>query len=1154
MTAKRRRTLPPVSPKVAAELRPLVTAIAEIIETGEGVRGDPLDRKLTLRDLLDSGIGRLRPGASLSGPGGLQPGSGVPDLSTPPQPVGFEAVAAFDGEVFLTWDAPQGLYGNHALTNIYRAESDNFANAVRIGQEPGMFYIDNVRADTAQKTYYYWITFTSTSDVEGPTNATAGTPVTTILSPEYIIEQIAGLIGESELANELLTPIQSIPTIQQTLDDHGLRIPSLETTVGNHAIQLPTMQGLLDDYGPRIAAAEGELVDHNNQFTNLGASLANAELDIIANADAYASLDTRVVATETSLSAQAGEITALQTTLNDLTVSAFDANTNYAIGELFRHDNVVYEVVATQTPPNATPPNATYYTARPDYETLADTVSANSAAVAALDTRVTQTENDITAQATDITLLESDMATAQGDITANANANSALSTRVTTAENNITAASGDITTLQNSLATTDGNVTTNANAIQSLQTDVSSINGVITSHSTDITQLQNDLTATNGNVTANAGAISSLDTRVTAAEGDISSQSTQLTSLTNSLAITDGNVTANADALQLLDNRVVQTEDTLVAHNSSLTQLRTDVDNLDVDGNAQALNQLTTRVETNEQDILATAQNVTSLSTTVGDHTSALQQKAEVQVVTDLQGEVQSIQSKYTLKLDVDGYVAGIGLMNDGATSELVVASDAVYFIDRGQSITAFNPQTNYPSMAALRNTQFVFGYAQVEGQKRFAINVPAYIPQLYVEAGMLKDLTVTRAKIANLAVNGAKIDIADIWELNIGNEVRSVPFTSGSQGWRIAKDGTAEFNNVTVRGHVEMETGYISDQVQIGGVVQYRSFAPGNFIRNGQATLSYSVGMTNAHYLNDGVRAISGNYWELPAGVQYLQADLGEEIFVSESRMFFYALDGRKYYMAVSVSSDGVTWEYVLGSGPADGGPATGFEFSRVEFGGYQAGFEFPTITPIGKFTRYVRVWMNGSTANAGNHGYEWELYGAGGGGEDPYVSHVGKRSNEWTRAGSTLINGNKIYTGDAYVDTLQIKGNAVTVPLQAKNPSWYIPPRPSGGGWATLVSLRVRHYQSGNFPVLLVFGCKGFTYNNNNPTTWSVRVMYGSTQLGYIAFDVPDSAASAYYETTSLLEHLPDNALVRIEVHRNSFNDIHRYIAFIAGIGLRR
>lgn len=34
------------------------------------------------------------------------------------------------------------------------------------------------------------------------------------------------------------------------------------------------------------------------------------------------------------------------------------------------------------------------------------------------------------------------------------------------------------------------------------------------------------------------------------------------------------------------------------------------------------------------------------------------------------------------------------------------------------------------------------------------------------------------------------------------------------------------------------------------------------------------------------------------------------------------------------------------------------------------------------------------------------------------------------WVRPNTTLIDGNRIYTGDAYVDTLQIRGNAVTVP----------------------------------------------------------------------------------------------------------------------------
>jgi predicted nucleic acid-binding Zn-ribbon protein len=818
MTTKRRRTLPPVSPKVSAELRPLVSAIAEIIETGEGVRGNPLDRKLTLRDLLDSGIGRLRNGLPPSNPGALQPGTGAPDLSTPPKPVGFEAVAAFDGEVFLTWETPQRLYSNHALTNIYRAESDNFANAERIGQEPGMFYIDNVRADASQKTYYYWISFTSTSDVEGPINDAAGTSVTTILTPEYIIEQIEGQISESELANDLLTPIQSIPTIQNTIDDHGLRIPTLEDTVGNHAIQIPSMQDILDNYGPRIDTAEGTLADHEQDITSLQATLITVNGDLIANANAISGLDTRVLANEGDISAQAGQISALQATLNDINIGPFDANASYTVGNLFRYDSVVYEVIAAQTPPNATPPNATYYSPQPDYQSIADAVSANASAVNSLDVRVTAAEGELISQAGDITLLQSDLSTAEGNITGNANAISSLGTRVTATENGIVSLSGDITTLNNSLTTTNGNVTSNADAINSLQTEVSDLDGVVSSQSTDITQLQNSLTIAEGDITLNSGAINSLDSRVTSAEGTISSQGTALTNLNNSLNTLDGEVTANAGALNLLDNRVTSAEGTITSQGSAITQLQNDVQNLDVDGNAAAINSLTTRVEDVEGEVTATAQNLTQLEATVNDNSAAIQTKAEVSAVQGIANDVAVLSAQYTVKLDVNGRVAGIGLANDNGVTSFVVASDSVYFIDPGQSITAFNPDTNYASMAALRNTQFVFGYATVEGQRRFAINVPAYIPDATITNAMIKDAVITGAKIKDATINGAKIDIADIWELNIANEVRSVPFAAGSTGWRISRNGSAEFNNATFRGHIEADSGYIASTLQIGG------------------------------------------------------------------------------------------------------------------------------------------------------------------------------------------------------------------------------------------------------------------------------------------------------------------------------------------------
>jgi len=208
--AKRRRTLPPVSPKVDREIKPLISAIAEILEVGEGVRGDPLDRKITYRDLLDSGIGKVKKGVKPSSPGALEPGEPPQDMRIPPKPTGFAVSGGFNGLISLVWDIPGELYSNHAYTNIYRAEEDNFANAELVGRDAGAFYTDVVRADAEIKAYYYWITLVSTSDIEGPANDTAGTPGRALEDTGYLIKKLSGEIRESELAKELNSRIDLI--------------------------------------------------------------------------------------------------------------------------------------------------------------------------------------------------------------------------------------------------------------------------------------------------------------------------------------------------------------------------------------------------------------------------------------------------------------------------------------------------------------------------------------------------------------------------------------------------------------------------------------------------------------------------------------------------------------------------------------------------------------------------------------------------------------------------------------------------------------------------------------------------------------------------------------------------------------------------------
>lgn len=99
--------------------------VRETLMTYLGKQGNPLDRGLTLRDLIENGIIKLANGWR---PGGgvplLEPGDAVaqgdePDLTPPPTPTGF-AVSAAISHVFIEHDQPAYLMGHgHQRTRLY---------------------------------------------------------------------------------------------------------------------------------------------------------------------------------------------------------------------------------------------------------------------------------------------------------------------------------------------------------------------------------------------------------------------------------------------------------------------------------------------------------------------------------------------------------------------------------------------------------------------------------------------------------------------------------------------------------------------------------------------------------------------------------------------------------------------------------------------------------------------------------------------------------------------------------------------------------------------------------------------------------------------------------------------------------------------------
>jgi len=91
--------------------------------------------------------------------------------------------------------------------------------------------------------------------------------------------------------------------------------------------------------------------------------------------------------------------------------------------------------------------------------------------------------------------------------------------------------------------------------------------------------------------------------------------------------------------------------------------------------------------------------------------------------------------------------------------------------------------------------------------------------------------------------------------------------------------------------------------------------------------------------------------------------------------------------------------------------------------------------------------------------------------------------KADLWTRPGQTLIDGNKIFTGDAYVDTLQINGEAVTLPAGARRSSEI-----NVFGWTTVTSFTYNHGESNSIGGILV----GYVdIRSNTNTTYYCRIL---------------------------------------------------------------
>ncbi|MEX7596517.1 DUF1983 domain-containing protein [Klebsiella pneumoniae] len=305
---------------------------------------------------------------------------------------------------------------------------------------------------------------------------------------------------------------------------------------------------------------------------------------------------------------------------------------------------------------------------------------------------------------------------------------------------------------------------------------------------------------------ATASAVSGLTARVTDAEGKITAQAQQQTALASK--VDNANSRVDNMAKTLSDSQSTQASLNTSLQSQIDAQAAANIKNQTTLDNAiKSVASITSTQHTHATALEALATQQTTLTSSVGDLSASVQNTAKT--VADVNGTVSSLWSMKVETVNGKNVGAGITLGSNGETSDMILYADRFSLFNR-------NNATAVPVMVAEGN-------------------------ELYIDTARIKNSSLTSTKIADGSITNAKI----------GNEIRSNDFVDGSRGWRIAKDGSSQFNNVIVRGRVEANSGVFKGTVQaesfIGDIATSASFN-GFTVKGGEGS-----GTMNAWYQNSG-------------------------------------------------------------------------------------------------------------------------------------------------------------------------------------------------------------------------------------------------------------------------------------------------------------
>jgi hypothetical protein len=204
-----------------------------------GKQGNPLDRGITVRDLLSTGLAVIKPGMSLGGGSGTPPlnpniPEDPPDLTPPPTPTGLVLTGGLSN-FFIETDPPAFTMGHgYGRTNVYgipyvSGPLPTFSDALPLGSFQGEVWS---YATDPSTTWRVWVKWQTADGVESiaPAGGTNGMAVTTGQNVAKLVDAMTGPnLPFKEVTSPILLPDGTVVPVGVYISDAFIHRMQVQT-------------------------------------------------------------------------------------------------------------------------------------------------------------------------------------------------------------------------------------------------------------------------------------------------------------------------------------------------------------------------------------------------------------------------------------------------------------------------------------------------------------------------------------------------------------------------------------------------------------------------------------------------------------------------------------------------------------------------------------------------------------------------------------------------------------------------------------------------------------------------------------------------------------------------------------------------------------